>query len=143
MGLREPITNDADEMFKCVPLFWQNAAPRIPQIISLMDDEPKGLLGVSTCNEFEGGQNYYYISVASDKPVPDGMDELSIPKNTWAIFPGSGTQSDIQALQVRIVSEWLPTSGYEWAHAPDIEVYLDNDPQNMQFEVWLPVVKKQ
>ena len=113
VGLREPVTNDAEEAFKCVPLFWQKAAPQIPQIISLMNGEPKGLLGVSTCNEVEGKQNYYYIAVASDKPVPDGMNELNLLENTWAVFPGNGTQDDIQTLQIRIVSEWLPTSGYE------------------------------
>ena len=142
VGFREPITNDAEEAFKCVPLFWQKTAPHIPQIMSMMDGEPKGLLGVSTCNEVEGKQNYYYIAVASGKSVPDGMDEMTVPASTWAIFPGNGTQDDIQALQVRIVSEWLPTSGYEWANAPDVEVYLNDDLQNLQFEVWLPVAKK-
>jgi AraC family transcriptional regulator len=143
VGFREPITNDAEEAFKCVPLFWQKTAPLIPRILSLMDGEPKGMLGVSTCNEIEGKQNYYYIAVASGKPVADGMYEMTVPASTWAIFTGSGTSADTQALQVRIVSEWLPTSGYEWANAPDVEVYLNNDPQNMQFEVWLPVAKKQ
>lgn len=143
VGLREPITNDAEEAFKCVPLFWQKTAPQIPQIIALMSGEPKGLLGVSTCNEVEGKQNYYYIAVASDKPVSDGMTDMVVPASTWAIFPGNGTPEDLQALQVRIVSEWLPTSGYEWANAPDVEVYLGDDHENMQFEVWLPVVKKQ
>ena len=142
VGFREPITNDAEEAFKCVPLFWQKTSPLIPQVLSLMDGEQKGLLGVSTCNEVEGKQNYYYIAVASDKPILDGMDELTVPAGTWAIFPGSGTQEDIQALQIRIVSEWLPTSGYEWANAPDVEVYLNDDLQNQQFEVWLPVTKQ-
>ena len=42
----------------------------------------------------------------------------------------------------RIYSEWLPTSGYEWDNAPDIEVYFDDNPVNMQYQVWLPIVKK-
>lgn len=143
VGFREPAVRDAEEMFKSVPLFWQKTAPLIPQAVSLMNGEPKGLLGVSTCNEAEGKQNYYYIAVASDKPAPEGMHEMIVPASAWAIFAGSGTQGDIQALQVRIVSEWLPSSGYEWANAPDVEVYLNSDLQNMQFEVWLPVAKKQ
>lgn len=142
VGLREPIANDVEEAFKCVPLFWQKTAPQIPQILAQMSGEPNGLLGVSTCNEVEGGQNYYYIAVASDKPAPEGMDTMDVPACTWAIFAGNGTQEDIQALQIRIVSEWLPTSGYEWANAPDIEVYLNDDLQHLQFEVWLPVIKK-
>lgn len=48
----------------------------------------------------------------------------------------------IQVLEQRIVTEWLPASEYEYANAPDIEVYLNPDPANAQFEVWIPVVKK-
>ena len=62
---------------------------------------------------------------------------------TWAVFPGKGAMpNSIQALEKRIVTEWLPVSGYEYANAPDIEVYLNADPKNAEFEVWLPVVKK-
>ncbi|MDR0862022.1 MAG: AraC family transcriptional regulator [Oscillospiraceae bacterium] len=142
VGVREALPTDVEESFECVPLFWQKSAPQIPQITALMDGEPKGLLGVSTCNETEGGQNYYFIAVASGKPAAEGMHELTVPAGTWAIFSGSGTSADIQALQVRIVSEWMPTSGYEWANAPDIEVYLSAEPADTRFEVWLPIAKK-
>lgn len=27
-------------------------------------------------------------------------------------------------------------------YAPDIEVYLNPDPQNAQYKIWIPVVKK-
>ena len=50
----------------------------------------------------------------------------------------------IQDLQTRIVSEWLPVSGYEYADAPDIEVYPEGDQTSDGYkcEVWLPVSKK-
>ena len=35
----------------------------------------------------------------------------------------------------------VPTSGYEYANGPDIELYISPDPQNAKFEVWIPVVK--
>ena len=41
------------------------------------------------------------------------------------------------------MTEWLPTSGYEYANAPDIEVYLNPDPADAKYEVWVPVVKRQ
>lgn len=49
-----------------------------------------------------------------------------------------------QELQKRIVTEWLPTSGYEYANAPDIEVYSDGDThaQTYRSEVWFPIEKK-
>ena len=65
-----------------------------------------------------------------------------VPAATWAIFPGEGTNQSIQELERRIVTEWLPTSGYEYGSAPDVEVYISPDPQNAQYEVWIPVVKK-
>jgi predicted transcriptional regulator YdeE len=76
------------------------------------------------------------------KPVPDGMFEYTVPECTWAIFPGAGNPQSIQELQKRIFAEWLPTSGYEWSGAADVEVYLNKDPVNMKYEVWMPVVKK-
>lgn len=65
-----------------------------------------------------------------------------VPAATWAIFPGEGISQSIQELEQRIVTEWLPASGYEYANAPDVEVYISPDPQNARYEVWIPVVKK-
>lgn len=48
----------------------------------------------------------------------------------------------IQELGRRIVIGRLSTFGYEYDNAPDIEVYLNPDPANAQFEVWIPVRKK-
>ena len=49
----------------------------------------------------------------------------------------------MQALQKRIFSEWLPTSGYEYASAPDIELYFEGDRSAAGYrsQVWLPVSK--
>ena len=66
-----------------------------------------------------------------------------MPAATWAVFTGTGQQpTAIQELQKRIVAEWLPDSGYEWAQAPDVEVYLSEPgAEEPQFQVWLPVQK--
>lgn len=31
----------------------------------------------------------------------------------------------------------------EYANAPDIEVYLNSDPEQMMYDVWIPVVRKE
>ena len=143
VGVRDPLIADVEESFKRVPVFWQEVMQRgtIPQILELANAEPMGLLGICTC-EGENEDNYYFIAVSTDKPVPENMFEYIVPENTWAVFPGAGDALSVQKLQKRIFSEWLPTSGYEWANAPDVEVYLDNDPVNMKYEVWLPIIKK-
>ncbi len=141
VGLRDPLCTDAEESFLRVPQFWAEAGPRLPELLPLMDGSPMGILGVSTCHREE--ENYYYIAVTSSQEPPEGMYAETVPAGTWAVFEGREAMPDgIQELQRRIVSEWLPESGYEWAQAPDIEVYLDpaGTPE-ARFQVWLPVRK--
>lgn len=111
----------------------------IQKLAGIMDSQPVGLLGVSVCNDRE--QWRYYIAVASSK-TDEGLEEYTVPAATWAIFSGSGTNRSLQELEQRIVTEWLLASGYEYADAPDIEVYLNPDPENAQYEVWIPVCRK-
>lgn len=143
IGISEPLEKEIEKNFQAVPKMWAKAAQdgTVPKLVSMMNQEPMGVLGVSACNEKEDWS--YYIAVASDKPVSDGFTELLIPASTWAIFPGEGNMPySIQELEKKIVTDWLPTSGYEYANAPDMEVYLSPDPMNPIYEVWIPVVKK-
>lgn len=59
------------------------------------------------------------------------------------MFSGHGTNKDLQELERRIIVEWLPTSGYQYAQIPDIEVYIQADPNDTIYEYWLPIIKKQ
>lgn len=139
VGLRDPLRTDMEESFQRVPRFWAEAGPRIPELLPLMEGEPMGILGVCTCHREK--ENYYYIAVTSSREPPEGMYAEWVPACTWAVFEGQGPEPGaIQELQRRIVSEWLPESGYEWAQAPDIEVYLDPaGGAEPRFQVWLPV----
>lgn len=141
-GISAPLFKEIEKNFEVVPGMWGKAAGdgTIQKLAGMMDSQPKGLLGVSACNDEEEWK--YFIAVASSQK-DDAFEEYIVPASTWAIFPGSGTNQSVQELEQRIVTEWLPTSGYEYANAPDIEVYLNPDPQNAQYEVWIPVVKKQ
>ena len=142
VGLSAPLQKELENNFMIVPDLWQKAAAdgTIPKLAGMMDTRPMGLLGVSACNE-EAEQWKYFIAVSTTKECGE-YEEYIVPASTWAIFTGSGTNQSIQELEQRIVTEWLPTSGYEYANAPDIEVYLNADPENAQYEVWIPVTKK-
>lgn len=142
IGISEPLDKEIENNFNHVPQMWQKAAMdgTIPRLAPLMNHQPMGLLGVSACNNDEEWQ--YFIAVSSTAPIDDTLKEYIVPAAAWAIFKGTGTGQSIQELERRIVTEWLPTSGYEYANGPDIEVYLNPDPNNTQYEVWIPVVKK-
>ncbi len=142
VGVSVPLEKEIEKNFAVIPSKWQEIAVNgtLERLTSMMNAAPMGVLGVSTCNEEEPWR--YYIAVSSSKDG-EGLEEYTVPAAIWAIFSGSGTNQSIQELEKRIVTEWLPTSGYEYGSAPDIEVYLNPDPENAQYEVWIPVVKKQ
>ncbi|KAB8138124.1 AraC family transcriptional regulator, partial [Gracilibacillus oryzae] len=50
----------------------------------------------------------------------------------------------IQNVWKRIFSEWFPSTGYEHADAPELEVYYPGDPASADYrsEVWIPVIDK-
>lgn len=142
IGVTAPMSAEIEENFEAVPRLWAQAASdgTIPKLAALMDGEPKGILGVCDCTD--GGARRYGIAAASTQPAPEGMEEWEIGAYTWAVFPGTGEcPAAIQALEQRIVREWLPTSGYEYADGPDIEVYLNPNPADAAFEVWIPVAR--
>lgn len=141
LGVSCPLDKEIENNFMVVPKMWQEASENgtIQKLAGIMDTPPRGLLGVSACNDEE--QWKYYIAVSSTKASAE-FEEYIVPASTWAIFSSSGTNQSIQELEQRIVTEWLPSSGYEYANAPDLEVYLNPDPQNAQYEVWIPVVRK-
>ncbi len=141
VGVSVPLEKDIEKNFAVIPRKWQETAVNgtLQKLTGLMDTQPMGVLGVSTCNDTEPWR--YYIAVSSSQTDKD-LEEYTVPAATWAVFPGAGTNQSIQELERRIVTEWLPTSGYEYGNAPDVEVYLNPDPQNAQYEVWIPVVRK-
>ena len=70
----------------------------------------------------------------------DTFEEYWIPACKWAIFEGQGTNHSLQQLEKRIITEWLPTSGFTYANSPDIEVYIKADPQEAVYEYWIPII---
>ena len=142
VGLSAPMKNNTEENFSDVPQLWGKAAQEgfIPKLASMMNTSIMGILGVSAC--FDNEQWKYFISVATSLPAEAPLEEYTVPAYTWAIFSGEGAcPQAIQELERRIVTEWLPTSGYEYDNGPDIEVYLEPDPSKARFEVWIPVVR--
>ena len=150
VGLAQPLEQDLEQNFTTVPQLWAKAAAEgvIPRLIALIEGgtgvsgAPGGIIGASVADSRE--QWKYFIAAATDQPAPEGLEEYWAPAMTWAIFPGKGPMPQaVQRLEQRIIAEWLPDSGYEYADGPDIELYLDPNPAESRFEIWLPVAKKE
>ena len=89
VGISCPLEKELEKNFEAVPALWGRAAAEglIEKLASMMDAEPKGILGVSACGE---GQSWrYYISVATDAETDGELEEFIVPKADWAIFEGN------------------------------------------------------
>ncbi len=141
VGVSAPLDKEMENNFLVVPKLWGtvSADGTIQKLASMMDAPPMGLLGV--CASMNGEAWRYFIAVSSTQPAGE-FEEYTVPAATWAVFPGSGTTQSIQELEQRVLTEWLPSSGYAYGDAPDVEVYLNADPENAQYKVWIPVIKK-
>ncbi len=149
VGAKLSTTMENGACYKEIPAFWGESAMNgtIAKLGPMIDSEPYGMLGVSCCDEplTATSKFDYFIAAPTGKAVPEGMEEYTVPAATWAVFECVGPMpASIQALQKRIVTEWFPSSGYEYGGAPDIEVYLDEDSSkpDVRSEVWVPVVQK-
>lgn len=141
VGVSSPMETDMEKNFSVIPLFWEKCLSNgtIEKLCGIMDDNRKGVLGISKCVYDEGWK--YYIAVFAGGSC-EGFETLDIPSRTWAVFDGSGKSPEaIQELEKRIFTEWLPSSGYEYDQWPDVEFYISPDPQNAVFEIWIPVKK--
>lgn len=141
VGVERKLEREIERNFEAVPQMWQTVAAdgTLGRLAGMMDAEPKAILGVSACGEEEEWR--YWIAVASTRPAGEGLKEFIVPEATWAVFPGKGTNQSVQELERRIITDWLPSSGYEYGNAPDVEAYYSPDPANAVYEVWIPVVK--
>jgi len=100
---------------------------------------------VNFAQSYDDGRVDLSIGAESTGDEFHDVGSFEIPAATWAIFPGKGkVYEGFDALLTRIVSEWLPSSGYEQAKQYTIEIYPPGDSQSEDyaFEIWIPVKKK-
>lgn len=77
--------------------------------------------------------------------VPDGLEVLTIPENTWAIFPCVGAMPNAIHKGIDFIyHEWLPKADYEKINDMDIEEYTPGNPCSPEYRsfVWIAVRKK-
>lgn len=105
-----------------------------------------GIHAVCGYNEVEGDRFPYMICALKQ---PDSNTAtykvVQIPKATWAVFRSEKIDymgSAMKELFDRAYQEWIPSSDYKWAPAPDMELYYTTEDGKYFEEAWIPVVKK-
>lgn len=143
---------DHDETHK-VPDFWKECHnngeyERLFQAAGGVNVTPGPCVVNAVCGYNDPGEHtfpYMICAFFKDGFKTDGFKVLHIPKTTWAIFRSDETDTiglEIPKLFSRAYSEWLPSSGYDKAPGPDIEIYGIAESGKYYEEVWLPVKDK-
>ena len=131
---------DTKHAFDIVPGIWQREMESgfLPKLIGMSWEKPKckleSLLGVIGSKPRIHDETFdYFIGVRYEDEIPEGMEELTLPPLTWAVFP------DVLDAWKRLYTQWLPGSGYDLADAPIVECHYapGHEPAS---ELWAPVV---
>lgn len=105
-------------------------------------------LGISRVEKDPTNREFFYM-IAIEKPEDCKVSDLEVyqvPASQWAVFecwgkvPESIVKSEIYAF-----TEWLPSSEYAHAKAPEMEVYFpgtDGTSDESYCEFWLPIIPK-
>jgi len=143
LGKEKSVSTKNQENFQEVPKFWQESHGNGLVEKLMKDASDLGILGV--CMEMDDDEETFTYMIAientDDLKNPD-LRKVSIPKSTWAVFQCNGPMPDaMQSVWKRIYSEWFPSTGYEHAGTPELEVYLPGDPsdENYVSEIWIPI----
>jgi len=146
VGVKREFSCANGENFVGIPKMWKevNRNGTDELLFKLNNGQIKGVLGVCVCKSESVPPETidYWIAAASVGEAPVGLLSLDIPASKWAVFEVHGPMPDsIQNVWKQIYSEWFPSTGYEHAGTPDLELYTHGDASSSDYysEIWIPV----
>ena len=121
-----------------------NADGTCDSIAQLNNGPVNGVLGVCVVDETskQTQQMDYWIATAYEGDKREDLLQREIPASKWAVFEVHGPMPEaMHRVWKQIFSEWFPSSGYEHAGTPELEVYPMEDASNSDYysEIWIPV----
>ncbi len=157
LGVTRRFTTEKGENLVAVPAFWSefDNTQDMAALLRLNGGKAGAITGGETlgiCFSEDESKNFSY-AIAVEKPAKakaNGFEVIRIPASTWAVFgvsaavPDSAIPEAMHEVYKNIVQEWFPSTGYEHANTPELEVYFRKyaNSAGYRFQVWMPVKKK-
>jgi AraC family transcriptional regulator len=144
MGVERRISTVDGRNYVEIPQFW-NEIWDVPQGALMTEAVGKlGFLGICADLDEEQSEFTYMIAIEGDETRDQGLTIREIPAQTWAVFESTGPlPKSIQGVWDRIFSEWFPSTGFEHANAPELEIYPlgETGSEDYSCEIWIPIKK--
>ncbi|MGI3186403.1 AraC family transcriptional regulator [Nioella aestuarii] len=119
-----------------IPALWDDT-------VSEWHDAMIGGPTYGVCSDFSDTGEFTY-SVAFPGEASEGLERLTIPGGTYAVFAHEGHISTIARTWDAIFAKWAPVAEYDLKDGPEFELYdADFDPAKPgKVAVWVPVVPR-
>lgn len=150
VGLEAPfihaLSPDATNL-KVIGALWEQFTHRACEVQNRLGEERYGIIDARGEAERSHPDELTYlaaVTVSELGDLPDGMVSRTVPAATCAVFTHRGPINRIGKTCEEIYRTWLPRSGYQHAHAPDVELYdrrFHPDRDDSEMEYWVPVMK--
>jgi AraC family transcriptional regulator len=102
--------------------------------------EPGVSYGVMQLDRSSGVLRYMAGEAVTDEVEAQELQLWKIPACDYAVFPAN--LENVSQVFNHVYANWLPSSGFTRADAPDLERYgQDFGNENTNFEIWIPVKK--
>lgn len=129
--------------YQNIVALWKQFMPRQTQIKNRLTQEFIALQNYSDFgNSTDNFEFWACVEVSNSSFLPEGMWFMKIPEGQYAIVLHKGM--DAGATYQKIITEWLPTSGYKIANRPHFQVMGDkynNGCQDSEEDVYVPIEK--
>jgi len=137
------------ENFIKIPQFWDDFIQAkyfepLEKLTSGKAGTVTEAISLGVCIPGEPPEFTYAIGIEKpDGKTLSGYDVFAVPAVSWAVFDVTGL-NNLQPVTKQIFSEWFPSTGYEHATAPEVEVYLPGDVSSPDYrmQIWIPIIKK-
>jgi len=145
VGVKREISCVNGENLREIPKMWDvvHADGTNDLLVELNNGEIKGVVGVCVDKRsLQPGLMDYWIAAEYEGTQPAGLEILDIPAAKWVVFEVHGAMPDsMQNAWKQIFSEWFPSSHFEHAAGPELEVYSPGDPWSPDYysEIWIPL----
>lgn len=120
---------------------WKRFMPRKHEIKNVLNQELIALQNYTHFGNFDKPyQIWAVIEVSEISSVPNDMESYIIPEGVYAVFPHKGMNAS-ETYQ-KIMSEWLPNSGYAIDDRPHFQVmgekYKNGSPDSEE-DFYIPI----
>lgn len=144
-GISKKISTKNGENFTLVPKMWEDAVHdgSYEKLYGINHREQEETFGVCYDMHFQEEWFRYMIAIRPMTEISKDYEVLNVPAGLWVKFETDGVNG-IQNVFKRMFTEWFPTSGYEHADGPEIELYPigDMNSDDYKCEVWIPICPK-